>query len=78
MENKYKLFYGFCFYPSGGWDEFKGYFESEEQAREYLDKHERDPFYMWAHIVFEDKIIRQGAPEGAGTDTNHWVWRNEE
>lgn len=70
---KYKLFYGNIYYASGGWCDFKGNFDSEKEAREYLEKTETDECLMWAHIVFEDKIIRY-----ATVDSWTWDWRDEE
>ncbi len=54
---KYKLFYGDNYYPLGGYDDFKGNFDSIEEAIKYLKVAEPCASYMWAHIVLDDKIV---------------------
>lgn len=54
---KYMLFSGNDFYPLGGWQDFKGCFESIEKAKEWSEINEPDPMFSWAHIVCENKII---------------------
>lgn len=78
MKEKYKLFYGSNFYPSGGWDDFKGHFDSEKEARDHLDKNEPDPCSMWAHIVFEDRILRYASGGSSWEEKIGWHWRDEE
>lgn len=46
---RYLLFTGDCFYPCGGWDDFRGDFDSVDAAKAAkLDRHSRDD---WFHIV---------------------------
>jgi len=80
MQKEYKLFYGNNCYPLGGWDDFKGYFESELAAREHLEITETESCSMWAHIVFEDKIIRYatGRYSWEKKEKSNWKWRDEE
>ncbi len=53
--NKYLLFLGDDYYPSGGWDDFVGSFDSLHEAVERIKS--EDSHYKWAHIVFDEKII---------------------
>ena len=73
IENEYLLFAGSSFYPSGGWDDFKGYFHSIEDAQIWLNSEE---YYEWAHIVFQNKIIFWGYFKS--TIDPKWIWRDEE
>ncbi len=65
------LFSGSNFYPSGGWDDFKGYFSSIEDAKLWLQKNEPNAHYMWAHIVYNHKII-MWANEKPNQDLLEW------
>lgn len=54
------LFAGSSFYPSGGWDDFRGYFNTIEEAKAFLlDNWESFDICCspWAHIVKEDQIV---------------------
>jgi hypothetical protein len=53
--NEYMLFMGADFYPSGGWEDFSGYFDSVEKAIIFLQSQDR--FMKWAHVVHQGKII---------------------
>lgn len=55
MNDKYLVFYGDDFYPSGGWSDFCGYFDSLEKAIIFIQS--QDKFMKWAHVVYQDKII---------------------
>ncbi len=55
MNDKYLLFLGDDYYPSGGWEDFSGYFDSPQEAIEKINSIE--PYCKWAHIVFQEKII---------------------
>lgn len=58
---KYHLFYGERFYPSGGYKDYQGNFNSIEEAKKAAeDISERENKDAWAHIVLEDKIILEG------------------
>lgn len=74
--SKIMLFYGQNCYPSGGWDDFKGYFPDIESAKKFLQDNEPDACFMWAHIVFEDKIVLYGNRKW--DHRNEWLWREEE
>jgi len=55
MKNKYLLFYGLAYYPHGGMWDFKGAFETEKLAKDFLDKRieEMESYEKpdWAHII---------------------------
>lgn len=53
------LFAGSSYYPHGGWEDFRGFFETIEDAKKWL----QDNFdnigigcCLWAHIVVNFKI----------------------
>lgn len=54
---RFLLFTGMAFYPSGGWDDFKGDFKSQDEAHtEAMALYEGlpdglDKTYYWAQIV---------------------------
>lgn len=57
------LFAGSCFYPSGGWEDFRGYFNSVEEAKKFLiDNWESFDICCspWMHIVEKNKIVLEG------------------
>lgn len=45
MDKPFLAFGGHHYYPSGGWDDFKGAFSSEEEA------YDRVSPYEWFHVV---------------------------
>ena len=49
----YLLFCGDTYYPLGGWEDFKGSFDTLEDARAAMPIHE----YSWAHIAFDGAIV---------------------
>jgi hypothetical protein len=56
------LFAGTNYYPLGGWDDFKGYFDSIEDAMKFIDDRKEDFSYCsWCHIVIDNKIILKGS-----------------
>lgn len=55
IRNRYLVFYGNRYYPYGGWEDYKGEFETLEDAKNFI--YTLDTCYTWAHIVFEKKII---------------------
>lgn len=57
MTNKYYVFMGFDYYPLGGWDDFKGEFESGVEALKYIAGLEYGSREEWAQIVYDKKII---------------------
>lgn len=73
---EYMLFAGSIYYPSGGWEDFKGYFDDIEKAKNWLRLEEKDASFMWAHIVYKNNIIWKGLDQG---DTylnipKDWTW----
>jgi len=51
--DKYLVFAGKAYYPEGGWRDFKGIFDSLEEAREFLDERLVKSVWgpTWADIV---------------------------
>lgn len=64
MEN-FLAFYGDCFYPFGGMEDFIGDFETKEKAIEAINRahkkkrpNEKDWEFAWAHIYsIKEKCI---------------------
>lgn len=60
------LFAGCYYYPDGGWEDFRGYFDSVEEAIEFLLKNWKN-FEVgrcdWAHFVKEGKIVLYGTSD---------------
>lgn len=65
---RFLLFWGYDYYPSGGWYDFKGSFDSLDAAKEVLLQRQPDGFREcdgdWAHIVDTAEAARI-------------VWRNK-
>ena len=59
MKKRYLLFYGDAYYPSGGWDDFKGYFDTVEEALKEVSKGSFKP--DWYQIV-DDETGREVTP----------------
>ena len=53
--SKYLFFLFERYYPLGGWDDYKGEFDSLENALKFIKSHKDYP--LLAHIVFKKKII---------------------
>ncbi len=68
--NEYLVFIGEDYYPSGGWDDFSGYFESSEKAKEYIKSF--DPDHKWAHVVKNGEIVFTAV--GHMIEYNHYKW----
>jgi len=77
---RFKLFCGPTFYPLGGYEDFKGCFETIEHAKLWLLQHSPDACFMWAHIVCKDEIVLWGddADRPFYGDLSPWVWREKE
>lgn len=56
MDNKILLFAGENYYPSGGWDDYRGSFDTIEDAKKWLQENISGSD-LWAHIVKDNKII---------------------
>lgn len=76
----YMLFSGTNHYPYGGWDDFKGYFTSINNAKLWLQKNVPDASHKWAHIVYEHKIIMWGSEKSDRLVSEYglWEWRLDE
>lgn len=71
----YKLFAGNNYYPLGGYDDFKGNFDSIEEAMRgfityYEDGSGAEYAEQWGHIVCDDKIIFKVENEMHITETS--------
>ncbi|WAX21880.1 hypothetical protein [Stenotrophomonas phage RAS14] len=55
IEKPYLLFAGHHYYPEGGMDDFKGKFETEEEAFEAVNTHNKTSGYGdrwdWHHVT---------------------------
>lgn len=71
---KYKLFCGDIFYPRGGQKDFDGFFDAIEDARKYVENKFKDDVCIWAHIVFEEKIILEGSKD-VYENPAIWEWK---
>lgn len=74
---KFKLFCGHRYYPSGGYEDFTGYFDSIEDAKKYIKDEYTYDSCMWAHIVLVDKIVLCGRLDCI-YDNAHWEWKEHE
>jgi len=63
------LFVYYDFYPSGGWNDFEGFFDSVEEAKEYVNK--LDYSESSAHIVEDGKISYRA---NLCCKSNKWKW----
>lgn len=73
------LFAGSSFYPSGGWEDFRGYFNTVEEARIFLI-HNWETFDIccspWAHVVEDNKIVLEGTLDDL-LSTSNKEWKFE-
>jgi hypothetical protein len=68
---RYLLFGGNCYYPSGGWVDFQGAFDSIEEAMEYektIDSQSYEGDWWW-HVV-DQTTAREVA---RGDDAGHSI-----
>lgn len=79
---KFTLFSGSAFYPCGGWEDFKGQFDTIEAAKLWLQKESPDATFKWAHIVHDDKIILWASSSDNDCpvygEYGFWQWRDIE
>jgi len=64
------LFAGCNYYPSGGWEDYQGTFQTIEAAVEKLKGLEPIAIYSglgWAHIVSNSEIVKRFV-----VDYGHW------
>ena len=52
------LFAGYHYYPSGGWNDFVGQYDTIEEARQSYRS--MDVNYEWYHIVSGNEIVEFG------------------
>ena len=69
------LFSGNNYYPCGGWEDFKGYFDSVESAIKFLKESEPE-HGMWCHLVENNKIII-GGTSSSYFDQRTRIWTFE-
>lgn len=72
-EYKFRAFFGKNYYPHGGYEDFAGYFESVELARESIEKMCSEENYMWGHVVLNDIIIVKGIKDFY-PEVDKWEW----
>jgi len=48
---RYLLFSGYEYYPSGGWGDFIGDYNTVEEARNIYKKKTKNSYYVWYHII---------------------------
>ena len=82
-QRRFLLFAGDSYYPSGGWNDFIGYFPSVEAAKEGALRLGIDSVYIynfeWAHIVngLTDEIELEGSRliSGVRKGVNTYAWK---
>lgn len=74
MKNSYGVFGGLNYYPSGGYEDLIGIFETIERAKVEIEKNKE--VYDWVQIVdFEThKIVLNGYPKGNFISSMKWTW----
>lgn len=78
LKKSYMLFAGSIYYPSGGWEDFKGYFSSVDKAKLWLQKNEPDACDKWAQIVYNDKIVIWASSKDTNIlEDGMWEWRTD-
>lgn len=73
----------FCFdeyYPNGGWDDFKGYFDSVDDAKQNLYENASSWLLCcgYAHIVVDGKIVWKGEYGYRDNSCENFEWRDQE
>ena len=66
-ENKIKRFVlmaGSVYYPSGGFDDYKGSYDTEHEARLKLEEWKKREYYYWYHIF--DLELGKNVDDGGG------------
>lgn len=49
---RYALFAGSFYYPSGGWNDFKGTYHTVQEAVDYIEAYANsDEEYDWYHVI---------------------------
>lgn len=82
MTKRYALFAGMRYYPGGGWEDFKGMFETVEDAqafsRDSLNQIDEEGLleYDWGQIV---DLLNQSVVLEAGVEyKTEWEWEAPE
>lgn len=70
----YLVFLGENYYPCGGWEDFRGDFDSLEEALNYIKYQE--PHYNWGHVVYKSKIIKTA--RSSTEDFKNHIWGFED
>lgn len=58
--NKFYVFLGEIYYPLGGYKDFKGEFDSLDDAVKYIRINYSNAFDRWCHVVKDNKIVLEG------------------
>ena len=69
----YLVFLGENYYPYGGWEDFRGDFDSLEEGLNYIKS--QDSSYEWAHIVYKNKIIKKAAIKAKDFKNHVWEFK---
>lgn len=72
--NEYLVFLGDDFYPCGGWEDFRGDFDSLEEALNYIKSQE--PNYSWAHVVYKNKVIKTATTSTKDFKNHTWEFKD--
>jgi len=54
---RYLLFAGYTYYPSGGWGDYRGSFETVEEAVARFEKDKKENWWDWYHIVDSQTLM---------------------
>lgn len=49
--NRYLLFYGYQYYPDGGWNDFEGDYDTIEDAMDDIELAKIEEDADWYHII---------------------------
>lgn len=51
IQQRFILFASDVYYPGGGWNDMRGWFESAEDAIAYYEENHEDNCWHWYHVV---------------------------
>lgn len=74
---KVMLFAGCEFYPSGGWDDFQGFFSTVEEAKQHVTLNFTDVYeFCWAQVIQLEVGAKTIIHEGYRRDESQpeWEW----
>jgi len=66
----YLVFLGENYYSYGGWEDFRGDFDSLEECLNYIKSQELHD--NWAHVVYKNKIIKKAVTETKYFKKHNW------